>query len=311
MRVGNETTSGLYYEVLGEDGDGPAVLLIHGGGSTGATWRTDLQGGPGWADRLAEDGHVCWVTDWPGAGRSGRRVVTDLGYEDVVAGYRRLLRDVIGEPVVVVCHSMGGAAAWQLVEHETDLVAGVVAVAAAFPGNLSSPSEVLADDGTVVRVRFSDSGAEFEIDRGRGYLYEDDYIHRQGIATSRRFPMDRVDALRAGLVPIPPRMLLQRMSVIPGLPAVHDTSRFAGLRVRLVAGTEDPAHTRAIEDATAALLRSWGADAEVVWLGDRGIAGNGHFLMFEDNSGEVLDVVAEQIDAVARPTVPPRPRIAP
>jgi len=311
MRVGNETTSGLYYEVLGEAGGEARVLFIHGGGGTGATWRTDLRGGPGWADLLAERGHQCWVTDWPGAGRSGARVVTDLGYEDVVAGYRRLLRDVIAEPVVVVCHSMGGATAWQLVEHETDLVAGVVAVAAAFPGNLSSPSEVLADDGTVVRVRFSDSGVEFEIDRGRGYLYEDDYIHRQAIATSRRFPRDRVDALRAGLVPIPPRMLLQRMSVIPGLPAVHDPSGFAGLRVRLVAGTEDPAHTREIESATVRLLRSWGADAEVVWLGDLGIAGNGHFLMFEDNSDEVLEIVADQVNAVAGLPVQPRPRIAP
>jgi pimeloyl-ACP methyl ester carboxylesterase len=226
-------------------------------------------------------------------------VVTDLGYQDIVNGYRRLVRDVIGKPVVVIPHSMGGATTWQLVEHETDLVAGVVAVAASFPGNLSSPSEVLSDDGTIVRVRFSNSGAEFEIDRSRGYLYEDDYIYRQGISSSRRFPMEKVDEMRAGLVPIPPKMLLQRMAVIPGLPVVEDPSRFEGLEVRLVAGTEDPAHTRAIEDSTAALLASWGAASEVVWLGDRGITGNGHFMMFEDNSDEVLEVIAEQVDIVA------------
>lgn len=299
MRIGNEPSSGIYYEVVGEAGDAQPVLFIHGGGATGACWRTDLHGGPGWADLLAQRGHECWVTDWPGAGRSGNRHVTDLEYGDIVDGYRRLLRDVIGKPVVVVCHSMGGATAWQLVEHETDLVAGVVAVAASFPGNLSSPSEVLSDDGTVVRVLFSDSGAEFEVDRSRGYLYEDDYIYRQGISTSTRFPMDKVDALRAGLVPIPPRMLLQRMAVLPGLPVVEDTSRFAALEVRMVAGTEDPAHTRAIEEATAQLLGSWGARAEVVWLGDRGIEGNGHFLMFEDNSAGVLEIVAEQVGVVS------------
>jgi pimeloyl-ACP methyl ester carboxylesterase len=295
MRCGHEPGSGTYYEVLGEGGGAPAVLMIHGGGATGACFRGTLEGGPGWADQLAERGHEVWVTDWPGCGRSGNKHLIDLEYADIVDGYRRLLREVIAKPVVVICHSMGGATTWQLVEHESDLVLGVVAVAASFPGNIQSPSEVLGDDGTTVRVLFKNSGAEFTIDRRRGYIYEDDYIYRQGIASSTRFPMDRVDQLRAGLVAFPPRMLLQRMDVLPGLPPVADTTGFEGLRIRLLAGTEDPAHTLQIELATVELLRSWGADADLVWLGDLGIVGNGHFLFFEDNSEQVLDIVAEQV----------------
>ena len=299
MRCGHEPTTGTYYEVLvGAGGDHPAVLMIHGGGATGACFRADLEGRPGWADLLADRGLTVWVTDWPGCGRSGNRVVTDLDYGDVVEGYRRLLRDVIGQPVVVVCHSMGGAVTWQLVEHERDLVAGVVAVAAAYPGNLNSPSEVLGEDGPVITVRFRETGALFVVDRSRGYLYEDEYIYRQGISTSKRFPMALVDRMRAGLVPFPPKTLLQRMGVLPGLPTVDDTGPFQGLRVRLVAGSEDPAHTLAIERATADLLTQWGAEAKVVWLPDRGIDGNGHFLFFEVNADQVLDVVAEQVAAV-------------
>src|SRR3954454_8185117 len=109
MRIGNEPSSGLYYELLGKGGNAHPLLFIHGGGATGACWRSDLNGGPGWADLLAQRGHECWVTDWPGAGRSGNRHVTELEYADIVDGYRRLLRDVIGKPVVVICHSMGGA----------------------------------------------------------------------------------------------------------------------------------------------------------------------------------------------------------
>jgi pimeloyl-ACP methyl ester carboxylesterase len=299
MRCGNEPTSGTYYEVVGERiDDRPPILMIHGGGATGAGFRSTLEGDPGWADLLAARGHEVWVTDWAGSGRSGNRNVIDIEYADVVDGYRNLLRHVIGEPVVVIPHSMGGATTWQLVEHDRDLVAGVVAVAASFPGNIASPSEVLSDDGTTIRVLFKNSGAEFTVDRGRGYIYEDDYIYKQGIHTSTRFPMDRVAQMRAGLVPFPPRMLLQRMSVIPGLPPVADTAGFAGLNVRLIAGTEDPAHTQAIEQSTVDLLRSWGCEVELVWLGDRGISGNGHFMMFEDNNVQVLDVIAEQVDAV-------------
>lgn len=301
MRCGHETTTGTYYEVLGEGGSTSAVLMVHGGGATGACFRADLRGRPGWADLLADSGHTVWVPDWPGCGRSGNRVLTDIEYDDVVEGHRRLLRDVIGRPVVIVCHSMGGAVAWQLVAREPDLVDGVVGLGAAYPGNLSSPAEVVAEEGSVMIVRSPLSGAVFVVDRNRGYLCEDDYIYRQGIATSRRFPMDLVDRMRASLVPIPPKMVLQRLGVVAGLPSVDDRSGFQGMGVRLVVGTEDPAHTFSLERATAELLSSWGADADVVWLGDRGIDGNGHFFFFEDNSDEILQVVAEQV-AVVRGT---------
>lgn len=299
-QIGHEPHSGLYYEVLGERRAGPQPLLfIHGGGATGACWRATPDGRAGWADLLAERGYECWVTDWPGGGRSGNRNPLDIEYGDVVDGYRRLLREVIAAPAVVIPHSMGGAVTWALIEHEAPLVAGVVAIAAAYPGNLGAQSTVVNDDGNVVAVRFGDTGVPLVVDRRAMYLYEDAYIYQQGIHTSTRFPMEAVDRMRAGLVGIPPRMLLQRLGVLEGMPRVENPAGFQGKRIRYVTGGEDPAHTREIEERTLALLRSWGADAELVWLPDRGIVGNGHFLMFETNSAEILDIVAEQIQMVA------------
>ena len=94
-------------------------------------------------------------------------------------------------------------------------------------------------------------------------------------------------------------MLLQRTGVLPGLPTVENTSAFADKPIRLLAGSEDPAHTLQTERSTVELLRGWGADVELVWLADRGIVGNAHFLFFEDNAVEILDVIAEQIDIVS------------
>lgn len=301
-RVGHEPSTGLYWERLGDGTPGsPPLLLIHGGGATGACWRATPDGRLGWADQLAQRGHACWITDWPGTGRSGNRNGLEIEYGDVVAGYRALLRDVIGEPVIVVCHSMGGAVTWQLVEHESDLVAGVLAVAAAYPANVVARSEVLQDDGDVAQIRFADTGVVMTVDRRVMNLYGDGYVYQQGIATSTRFPMGHVDAMRASLVGLPPRMLLQRLGVLPGMPTVDDPAGFAGMRVRLLTGGEDPAHTREIEERTVALLRGWGADAELVWLPDRGIHGNGHFLFFEANSDEVLAVAVEQLAALGAP----------
>lgn len=299
-RCGNEPVSGLYHEILGERRalDRP-LLWIHGGGATGACWRVTPDGRAGWADLLAERGYECWVTDWPGTGRSGNRHTVEIEYEDVVDGYRRLLREVIGEPVVVICHSMGGAVTWQLVQHEGDLVAGVVSVAGAYPANTPPSSEVTADDGRVAEVTFGDTGVSFRIDRRVPYLYEDSYIHEQAIATSTRFPVEATEAMRAGLVGLPPRMVLQRVGVEPGLPMVSSPDAFAGKPIRLITGGEDPAHTRAIEDRTLELLGSWGAEVELVWLPDRGIEGNGHFMFMERNSDELLEILVEQLREVA------------
>lgn len=294
VRSGHEPSSGLYYEVLG-DGATP-WLFVHGGGATGACWRVTPDGRAGWADLLAGDGCESWVTDWPGGGRSGGREPLELTYEDLVDGYVALLRDVIGRPAVVVCHSMGGALTWKLVERARPLVLAVAAIGASYPGNIAPVSDVLADDGTSLRLRFAATGVEFTVRRDRLYRYDDAYVFDQGLATSTRFPRECVDAFRASLVGIPPRVLLQRLGAEGGLPCVEDTGAFAGLRVRLVAGTEDPAHTREIDTATVELLRGWGADAELVFLGDRGIGGNGHFLFHESNSEEILELVRREIE---------------
>lgn len=302
MNVGHEVSSGLYYERLEPAGtqERAPILMIHGGGATGACFRTNLAGGPGWADQLAALGHEVWVTDWPGCGRSGGRQLVDIAYEDVVAGYRRLLRDAIGKPVVVMPHSMGGATAWQLVEHDRDLVLGVVALAASYPGNVPPRSTVLSDDGRTLVARFDETGVEFIVDRERGYIYEDGYVYNQGIATSTRFPMDKVAELRSGFVGLSPTMLQQRIGVVPGLPSVASTESFQGVPIRLVSGTEDPAHTYETEKATAEQFRGWGADVELAALKDRDIVGNGHFLFFEDNEREVLEIVASQVEEVHR-----------
>lgn len=304
---GNEPTSGLYYEVLSGASPGPIpVVFIHGGGATGAAFRYTLEGGPGWADLLAARGFECWVTDWPGTGRSGGRNPIDLTYADVVDGYVRLLTDIIARPSVIICHSMGGPATWALVEKVRRLVAGVVSVAASAPANAPlPPPDVISDDGRYVHVAFGLTGVEFHIDRLSPYVYEDAYIFDQGIADSRRLAPDAVGLLRAGLVGIPPKIVLQKIGVLEGFPEIADTANFAGLPVCVIAGDCDPAHTREVELRTVDLLRSWGAEVRFTWLPDVGIVGNGHFVYAENNSAEVLDVVAAALEGVINETAAP------
>lgn len=276
----------MYYEVLGE---GRPIVFIHGGGASGASFRATPDGRPGWADRLAARGFECWVTDWPGCGRSGGRDVLTIRYEDLVDGYARLLA-LVGTPTTIVCHSMSGAVTWKLVER--GLVERVVAVAASYPGNIQPPGETISDDGRLARIRFVASGVEFEVDRDRLSYYSDAYVFDQGIAGSRRFPTEHLEGFRASLLGLPPLTLLQRLGAEGGLPKIERTEAFRGVAVHYFTGTEDPAHTPEIEEKTIELLSGWGAEAHLYWL-----EGNGHFLFLEDNSDQILDQVVN--DALA------------
>src|SRR5207302_8092619 len=111
-----------------------------------------------------------------------------------------------------------GAVTWQLVQHEPELVRGVVSVAGAYPANVAPRSEVLEDDGDVARIRFADTGVELTVDRRVMNLYGDAYVYEQGLATSTRFPREHVDRLRAGLVGLPPPCRCRGPGGLEGFP---------------------------------------------------------------------------------------------
>jgi len=56
-------------------------------------------------------------------------------------------------------------------------------------------------------------------------------------------------------------------------------------------GSDDTDHPKDIDQAVVDLLAEAGAAVEFWWLPDRGIDGNGHMLMMEDNSDELADMI--------------------
>ena len=293
--VGTEPSSGLYYEILGNASQYPhPILFIHGGGGNGRGWRRSLEGKAGWADLLAADGYECWVSDWPGSGRSAYRDFETFEYKDAVDGYVRLLKDIIKRPVIIVPHSMGGAITWRLIEEAPELVAGVVGIATAYPANIQAKAEVLADDGTNVAAKFADTGITFYVDRTKPYVYSRDYMEKQASADGPLVPPGAAEDMLRYPGAMAPRLLLQRIGAIDGMPVINETAGFAGKKIRLLAGDHDMAHTKALELRTVELLRKWGADADLIWLADEGLVGHSHWLTGERNYQDVLAVVEKQ-----------------
>jgi pimeloyl-ACP methyl ester carboxylesterase len=116
-------------------------------------------------------------------------------------------------------------------------------------------------------------------------------------------PRDQIAGYGASLLAIPPRLWLERMNVHGSQLRVSDPQRLAGKRVFVITGSEDLDHTRATDGAIVTWLNANGARADFCFLADRGIVGNGHMLMLEDNSDTIADIILEWLETAQ--TVPP------
>ena len=108
----------IYYEVRGE---GSPVVLMHGigAGESSFEWRRNF-------DALAEH-HKVYAFDMPGFGKSARR---DMAYtaDLYVTALQDFLRDVVGEPAMVVASSLSGAYAVQLAAMRPELIERLVLI---------------------------------------------------------------------------------------------------------------------------------------------------------------------------------------
>jgi pimeloyl-ACP methyl ester carboxylesterase len=117
------------------------------------------------------------------------------------------------------------------------------------------------------------------------------------VGNGHRFPMDALDCYRASLVPLPARLLYERQNVQGSQLRLANDADLRGSSVLLVTGTHDMDHPREIDEHIARWLAERGAGVDFVWLADRGITGNGHMMMLEDNSAEIAGIIGGWIRA--------------
>ncbi|MBM7805074.1 pimeloyl-ACP methyl ester carboxylesterase [Geodermatophilus bullaregiensis] len=115
--------------------DGPPVVLVHGLGGSHGNW--DLL-----APLLTPSARV-WALDLPGFGRSepGQRRTTVQANVGVLQDF---LREVVGEPAVLVGNSMGGMVSLFTAAAAPDLVSGLVLLDPALPGGRRRLDRVVA-----------------------------------------------------------------------------------------------------------------------------------------------------------------------
>lgn len=137
LRLGGVRTRALELE-----GEGPPMILLHGFGDSGDTWRLLL-------DRLRKQGRAAVALDMPGFGTAERldREAPIMPQLDAFAdaAVDRWAAESASGSVVIVGNSLGGTTALRAAERdEGDRLAGVVPVA---PAGLDMPSWFAAIQG--------------------------------------------------------------------------------------------------------------------------------------------------------------------
>jgi pimeloyl-ACP methyl ester carboxylesterase len=108
------------------EGDGPAIVLLHGYADSADTWRQTLA-------VLAREGRRAIAVDLPGFGTADRLAPAPIlpQLDRFASALSSYAAGPEGRPILAVGNSLGGCVALRLAEHHGDELVGVVGVAPA------------------------------------------------------------------------------------------------------------------------------------------------------------------------------------
>jgi pimeloyl-ACP methyl ester carboxylesterase len=278
-------TPPTYFDVLEPAGGAtkPPVVMICGGAHTGACYLATADGRPGWAHVFAQAGHTVVLPDWPGVGRSGFIAFDTITGDMVVDGLGQVIAS-LGRPAIVMTHSMSGAYGWKLIEKYGQHIDRLIGVAPGSPGNIQTVSEIVSENGDTVVVK---SSVTLTINLKQPVVSDRNFVDVKLVGKSTQFPRDFIGRYTSSLVPIPPRLLYERRNIRGSQLKIGDFENYRGRRILVLTGTADADHPRALDEGIVTFLNANGAKADYVYLGDRGITGNGHMMMMENNSDAI------------------------
>jgi pimeloyl-ACP methyl ester carboxylesterase len=294
--VGSIGDPAVYYEVVAplDARTKPPIVMVHGGTQTGACFLRTADGRPGWAFAFARRGYRTILPDWPGSGRSGAVPHDKLDGAAVCRGLAALLES-LGEPVILLTHSMSGALGWRLVETHGARILSVVAIAPGPPGNIQVEPKVTGEDAEAVEVE-TPAGLRFRLSKTAPHRADMAFVEKKIVGDGGRFARAGIAGIAAGMGTIAPRLIYERLNVRSAQLKIERFDNFRAKPILILTGSHDLDHPRALDEKTAEWLKEKGAAAEFIYLPDLGIHGNGHMMMMEDNSDALADLAVDWIE---------------
>lgn len=296
------------------------IVIFHGNGQTGVDWQQTPDGRPGWAYYLVDQGYVIYMVDYPARGRStyipggvhgdlGIRTAEQLetiwtnvgekgdfplkdnhtqwpggghrgdpifdtfiksqvqfaGQSTTMARFAAMeLLDTIGQPVILLTHSQGGGVGWGVADGRPDLVHAIVTVE---PGG---PQISPVDTANVAyRDRIGNAWGPTNYP----LTYDPPVTDPSQLAVYLEAQGDQPGEVPCYLQEEPVRQLVNFV----------DTP--------VLAISADGTYHRVFDACIPKWINQAGGNAEFVRLEDVGISGNGHMMMLELNSDDIIEFI--------------------
>jgi len=309
------------------------LLMIHGLGQSGTNFTGTSDGREGWAQYFLRQGYAVYVIDQPGRGRAAyqseaygpltppdienvqRRFVAPERYElwpqarlhtqwpgkgapgdpifdqfyasqlpSISAANATIFnRDAIVAllekigPAIVMTHSQSGGFGWPVADMRPDLVKAIIAVEPSGPPfydieNIGAP-DWFRDAPTSYRV-WGPTAAPL--------TYAPPAANPSDLTIVREERADAPNVVRCWLQKSPARQLpnLQKMPILTM--------------------TAEASYHATYDHCTVKFLEQAGVHPTWLKLGESGIHGNGHMLMLEQNSREIVEVIARWLAKAIR-----------
>lgn len=246
------------------------LVLLHGGGFTGAMWETTPDGRPGWLARFLERGVAVHVVDNVERGRAGWCPFEGVWPSDPIMRSAEEAWSLFRfGPAEGFADRQAFAGCRFPVERLDELIKGCV------PRWLTNNDAAVA---ALVAV-LERLGASVLV------------THSHGGEIALRAAFARPELVRA-VVAIEPS----------GFPVAPPPDGRPGPPVLIVMGdylAATPLWTDLVGrvDGFAAEARRWGGDAELWRLAELGITGNSHMMMMDNNNAEIADRIADWLFA--------------
>ncbi|WP_322101877.1 alpha/beta fold hydrolase [Paraburkholderia sp. J41] len=276
------------------------VVLVHGGGYQSTEWLDTPDGRPGWQQRLVEAGYATVIVDRPGQGRSPYHVDTigpmgpPFSYEN---GKKIYTPEALAEKHTQWPFDRDDEAAWD------EFIAGYGPLPAdlAFSQDMEADriAKLLDSIGPAILLTHSASGPV-------GWLVADrrpDLV-KAIVAVEPMGPpfadIPDIGSLSWGLTAAPltwePAATPQELR--DAAPGTYRLPALANLPILAV--TADASAFAAASPPAIERLKAAGAAAELMHLGDYGVHGNGHGLIYEKNSDAALAPVLAWLERHSR-----------
>jgi pimeloyl-ACP methyl ester carboxylesterase len=282
------------------------VVLVHGGGGQGTHYMGLGNGRPGWVHYYLQEGYKVYLVDRQGHGRAPYHpdALGPMGplltFDTVTGDFKRAANNPnrrwigtgdAGDPLVdhfqagqnsppsdnVMAHKLWASRGAELLDKIGPAIIQVHSAGGPFSWLVANERPALVK--AIVNVE----GAGMPFGFGSGWGLTDIPLVYDPPASDPKEIATR-DVAASGITPAYKLQAepARKLKNLQGIPIVVVTAESSGR-------TQGP--------PVVAFLKQAGCDAEELQLKDKGILGNGHFMMLETNNRQVFDVIRAWVEA--------------